>query len=70
MDRTVYVRESSLYENINPQEHDWPQHDHFAACLIAQEYSSTTFMSCFYLYKNCALRVRKLRNVGLYEGSV
>jgi hypothetical protein len=29
-------------------ERDWPQHDRSAACVIAQQYSSSTFVSlCF-----------------------
>jgi hypothetical protein len=66
MYRAVYVRDSSLYQNINPQEHDW---QHFAACLIAQELSSTTLICCSYLLKTVYLRLHKFRNDGLYEGS-
>jgi len=32
---TVYVREAILFQNINPQENEWPQNDHFPSCLIA-----------------------------------
>jgi hypothetical protein len=31
---------------------DRPQHDCFAACVVAQQYSSTTFVSlCFHYWK-------------------
>lgn len=58
----VYLRESSLYQNSNTQEHDWPQHDHSAACLIDQDYSSTTFMS-LHVFKNATFVFNFLKTV-------
>jgi hypothetical protein len=31
-------------------EHDWPQHDRFTACFIAQQYSSVALVSLRFHY--------------------
>jgi hypothetical protein len=41
----VYTRESSWNENWSTLEPDRPQHDCLAVCVIAQQYSSATYVS-------------------------
>jgi len=40
----VYKREPSWNPNSKTAESDRPQHECHAACVIAQQYSSTTFV--------------------------
>jgi len=41
----VCRRESSWNPNFWTQDPDWPQHDCPASCVVAQQYSSATFVS-------------------------
>jgi hypothetical protein len=40
-----YARKSSKISNSNALKQDWQQHDSPAGCVIAQQYSSTPFVS-------------------------
>jgi hypothetical protein len=41
----VYTTQNNLNPNSNPMEHDRPKYDNPAACVIAQQYSSSTCVS-------------------------
>jgi hypothetical protein len=58
----MYTRESSWNPHSRTREHDHPQHDHPAACVIAQQYSSTAFVSLLFdsRRKNSARFSKKL----------
>ena len=40
-----YVLEAPALIGLQHTEFDWPLHEHPAACVIAQQYSSATFVS-------------------------
>jgi hypothetical protein len=46
---TVYIKDSSLNPNSNTLEPGWPQNVRSATYVIAQQYSSATFVSSRYL---------------------
>ena len=60
----MYTRESSWNSDFNTVETDRPQHDRSAVSVIAQQYSSATFVSWHLHYskeKNrCALQKKKV----------
>jgi hypothetical protein len=54
----VYTREWSWNANSNTPEPDRPQHDRPATCVIAQQYSSTTFVSLRFYSRKKKIRPR------------
>lgn len=57
----VYTRESSWNKNSNTLESERPQHDSTVSYVIAQEYFSTTFVSCFHYHnKNFGISFKNI----------
>ena len=59
----MYTRESSWNSDFNTMESDRPQNDRSAASVIAQQYSSATFVSWHFHHCKEKLSVRSKNDI-------